>query len=109
MSGTLVNHAQAALYPPKKAYAVALEEYPVTLERLPYVPSANDALVDPGTARANVAATREKPDGTTERNWAKEHQHQTVSARPACLLACFVPARFLPPSQSPELAKTPHR
>jgi hypothetical protein len=85
MSGTLVNHAEAALYPPKKSYAVALEEYPVTLERLPYVPSANDALVDPGTARANIAPTREKPNGTTERNWAKDHQHQTASARLASL------------------------
>lgn len=52
----------------------------MTLERLPYVPSANDPLIDPGTARANYAPSREKPDGTTEHNWAKNHEHQTVSA-----------------------------
>lgn len=87
MSGTLINHAQSALNPPKKPYKVAIKEYPVTLERLPYVPSENDPLVDPGTARANYAPTEEKPDGTTEGNWAKNHQHQTVSPRPPVLPA----------------------
>lgn len=80
MSGTLINHAQAAFNPPAKPYKVAIKEYPVTLERLPYVPSENDPLVDAGTARAIIAPTREKPDGTTERNWVQNHQHQTVSS-----------------------------
>lgn len=94
MSGTLLNHAQAAPNPPNKPYKVAIEEYPVTLERLPYVPSDNDTLVDPGTARADYAPSREKPDGTTEHNWAKNHEHQTVS--------CPTHPLHLPPTSIPE-------
>ncbi|ROT43139.1 Caleosin-domain-containing protein [Sodiomyces alkalinus F11] len=31
-----------------------------------------------GTARANIAATYARPNGTTEGDWARRHQHQTV-------------------------------
>ncbi|MCJ1367545.1 hypothetical protein MMC16_006679 [Acarospora aff. strigata] len=78
MSGSPVKGAHAAINPIKEPYIVAIKEYPVTLERRPYVPSEHDPLVDPGTARATVAATRERPYGTTEHDWNKKHQHQTV-------------------------------
>jgi hypothetical protein len=34
-----------------------------------------------GTARANLAVSKEHPDGTTENGWASKHQHQTVSRK----------------------------
>ncbi len=66
-------------FPKEKPYSVAIKEVPVTEERKPYVPGRDDRLVDAGTARATVAASKESPNGTLERNWAQEHQHQTVS------------------------------
>ena len=67
--------------PPGKSYTIALKQYPVTLHRKPYVPDEHDPLVDPGTPRANIAPTTEKPDGTTEERWAELHRHQTVRRR----------------------------
>ncbi|KAI9816253.1 MAG: hypothetical protein M1827_001854 [Pycnora praestabilis] len=65
-------------FPVEKPYSVAIKEYPVTEERKPYVPKAGDVLRDAGTARATIAATNEKPNGTTENNWARDHAHQTI-------------------------------
>lgn len=31
-----------------------------------------------GTARAYIAATEDKPYGTTHKDWARNHSHQTV-------------------------------
>jgi hypothetical protein len=31
-----------------------------------------------GVARANLAATHDKPEGTTENDWAERHKHQSV-------------------------------
>lgn len=71
-------------FPPGKQYSIAIKEVPVTVERLPYYPKEGDRLQDPGTARANIAASNESPNGTTQDNWAHHHEHQTV--RPsACL------------------------
>lgn len=65
-------------YPPGKPYSVAIEEAPITYERLPYVPSEGDPLLDPGTVRATSAPSKERPHGSTE--WSKRHQDKTVSA-----------------------------
>ncbi|KAI9791618.1 MAG: hypothetical protein M1816_003704 [Peltula sp. TS41687] len=64
--------------PEGKPYAIALKQYPATVHRQLYTPDANDTLLDPGTARANIAPTRERPEGTTERNWKEEHRNETV-------------------------------
>ena len=51
-------------------------EQPVTIQRLPYVPSDGDLLVDAGTARATIAASKESPNGTP--GYAEKHQNKTV-------------------------------
>ncbi|THZ88711.1 Caleosin-domain-containing protein [Aureobasidium pullulans] len=65
-------------FPPGKQYSIAIKEVPVTVERLPYYPKDGDRLQDPGTARVNIAASNESPNGTIQDNWAEEHKHQTV-------------------------------
>ncbi|KAI9825733.1 MAG: hypothetical protein M1826_006917 [Phylliscum demangeonii] len=81
------HHARNTLDPDpdsgetRPSYATGLKAYPVTLQRPPYVPRPEDKLVDAGTPRANMAATAEKPDGTTEDGWMEKHQHQTVVAQ----------------------------
>jgi hypothetical protein len=61
-----------------KPYKISLPEVPITEQRKLYVPESDDKLIDPGTARATLAACRENPDGTSKDNWAKTHTHQTV-------------------------------
>ncbi|MCJ1381116.1 hypothetical protein MMC17_004225 [Xylographa soralifera] len=51
-------------------------EQPVTIQRLPYVPKDGDLLVDAGTARATIAASKESPNGTP--GYAEKHQNKTV-------------------------------
>ncbi|KAI1254998.1 hypothetical protein MGN70_003061 [Eutypa lata] len=54
-------------------------DVPVTREREPFIqPEDDQRLPHTGTARANVAATYEKPRGTTEDGWAKQHEDKTV-------------------------------
>lgn len=79
-SQELVNRLGKAIneYPRDKSYSVALEGVPVTIERLPYIPGPGDHLIDAGTARANVAASNEAPNGTLDDNWARDHSHETV-------------------------------
>jgi len=62
----------------EKPFKTKIFEQPVTNERKPYLPPPDSVLRNPGTARATIAASREKPNGTTEDNWAATHQHQTV-------------------------------
>jgi peroxygenase len=69
---------QISDFPPGKQYNIAISEVPVTVERLPYYPKEGDRLQDPGTARANIAASNESPNGTSQDNWAENHKHQTV-------------------------------
>ncbi|KAG9983277.1 Caleosin-domain-containing protein, partial [Aureobasidium melanogenum] len=69
---------QISDFPPGKQYSIAIKEVPVTVERLPYYPKDGDRLQDPGTARANIAASNESPNGTSQDDWAQNHQHQTV-------------------------------
>ena len=61
------------------AFKTEIPEQPVTQERQPYIPSAEDRLTDLGVARATIAASKEHPNGTTEDEYAQRHQHQTVS------------------------------
>ena len=61
-----------------KPYKVFVSSIPLTEKRKPYVPEAEDELIDAGTARATVAASRESPNGTQKDNWAKRHQDVTV-------------------------------
>ncbi|KAH9810512.1 Caleosin-domain-containing protein [Teratosphaeria destructans] len=68
-----VNH-----WPPQKPYTVCIDSVPVTIERLPHIWNEGDRLIDPGTARANIAPTNESPEGTLEDDWAERHKHLTV-------------------------------
>ena len=57
----------------------SIPEVPVTTERKPFVQTADDErLPHAGTARVNIAATHEKPYGTTADGWAAGHRDQTV-------------------------------
>ncbi|KAK1985445.1 Caleosin related protein-domain-containing protein [Colletotrichum cereale] len=57
----------------------SIPEVPVTVQRKPFVqPEHDQRLPHIGTPRANLAATYEKPNGTTANGWAQRHRHQTV-------------------------------
>lgn len=73
----LVGRAIEA-YPPGKSYATGIEEAPLTLEHSPYIPGDNEPLLDPGTARATTAASKEAPNGTVDGGWTRKHQDKTV-------------------------------
>ncbi|WZH42154.1 Caleosin related protein-domain-containing protein [Fusarium acuminatum] len=56
----------------------SIDTVPVTVERKPYQPGTDKPrLAHAGIARANLAATYERPEGTTEDDWARRHRHQT--------------------------------
>jgi len=63
-------------FPKTKPYKVAIASQPVTCQRIPYIPSSDTALVDPGVARATTAPTTESPHGST--SWAAQHSDKTV-------------------------------
>ena len=68
-----------------KPFQTSIKEQPVTEERKPWIQGTNSHLYHSGTARANVAASNEKPDGTTEDNYTKNRSNETVSyAGSAC-------------------------
>jgi len=56
----------------------SIQDVPVTKERIPYINTGGSDLEYAGTARANLAASAEVPQGTTQNGWAKQHSHQTV-------------------------------
>lgn len=59
----------------------SIKTVPVTEERKPFIqPEDDERLPHTGTARANIAATYEKPYGTTEGGWASRHADKTVSS-----------------------------
>ena len=64
----------------QKPFKTAIAEQPVTEERMPFLPPPESVLQDAGTARATLAASREKPNGTIEDGYADTHQNQTVHA-----------------------------
>lgn len=59
---------------------VSVPAVPVTVIRKPFIPRGDDdqKLPHTGTARVNIAASLERPHGTTEDGWARRHSHQTV-------------------------------
>ena len=59
-------------------FKTAIAEQPVTEERKPFLPPLKSILQNAGTARATLAASREKPNGTTGNGYADTHQNQTV-------------------------------
>ncbi|KAK0354698.1 hypothetical protein LTR91_012284 [Friedmanniomyces endolithicus] len=65
-------------YPPDKPYSVCVSTCPITVQRLPYIPTPNSPLLDPGTPRATTAPSTDSPHGTLQANWAARHTHQTV-------------------------------
>lgn len=62
----------------QEPFKTNIQEQPVTQERKPFAPQKGDRLANAGTPRATIAASEERPNGTTEGNYAKDHQHQTV-------------------------------
>ena len=62
-----------------KPFKISIKEQPVTEERVPWIKKRGDLLDNAGTARANIAATSEKPNGTVENNYAKDRSNKTVS------------------------------
>ncbi|KAJ9643958.1 hypothetical protein H2199_003824 [Coniosporium tulheliwenetii] len=65
-------------FPPDKPYRTSIKEAPVTFERIPYIPREGDPLIDPGTARAVVAASNDAPNGTEDGKWNEKHEGATV-------------------------------
>ena len=62
----------------QEPFKTAIAEQPVTKERIPFIPPPESVLQNAGTARATLAASREKPNGTTDNGYADSHQNQTV-------------------------------
>ncbi|KAK8127800.1 hypothetical protein PG984_008908 [Apiospora sp. TS-2023a] len=57
----------------------SIPEVPVTVERKPFSqPEDDERLPQAGVPRANIAASYEKPSGTTANGWAEGHKDQTV-------------------------------
>ncbi|KAG6053375.1 hypothetical protein E4U17_004755 [Claviceps sp. LM77 group G4] len=64
---------------PRPTFQSEIPDVPVTVERPLYSqPDDGRPLPDIGTARANLAATHDHPQGTNKNNWAERHQHQSV-------------------------------
>ncbi|QSZ31042.1 hypothetical protein DSL72_000603 [Monilinia vaccinii-corymbosi] len=59
-------------------FQTAIKECPVTEERLPFMEKGKKVLRDPGTARANEAASTEAPNGTEKDDYAERNKHLTV-------------------------------
>lgn len=74
----LVGKTNIENEPVDKPYCNSIAEAPITEQRKSFVPSSQDILVDPGTPRATLAASKESPNGTIEGDWAAKHQNQTV-------------------------------
>ncbi|KAF5548836.1 calcium-binding caleosin [Fusarium mexicanum] len=73
------SYSDALKVDPNSIIATSIDAVPVTVERKPYQPGVDKPrLAHAGVARANLAATHERPEGTTENDWARRHQDQTV-------------------------------
>ena len=81
-------------------FVTSIPEMPVTVQRRPFkqpdvdvrlhhagkmsiqqsqlIALFNQFILTKGTARANLASTEVRPEGTTEGDWARKHQKQTV-------------------------------
>ncbi|KAF8862579.1 Caleosin-domain-containing protein [Acephala macrosclerotiorum] len=63
----------------EEGFAVSIPEVPVTEQRGPFIEKEGDRkLKNPGTARANEAATTEAPHGATKNGRERDYKHQTV-------------------------------
>ncbi|TLD10914.1 hypothetical protein PgNI_05284 [Pyricularia grisea] len=60
------------------AIVTSIPEVPITEARKPWQPEDEDRLPHPGVGRANIAATYDRPEGTTDGDYAKNHSDQTV-------------------------------
>ncbi|KAI0077657.1 Caleosin-domain-containing protein [Panus rudis PR-1116 ss-1] len=54
----------------------SISTVPVTVQRPVW--TTHNQVHEAGIARANIAATEARPNGTTEDNYAKKHSHETV-------------------------------
>ncbi|ORY03318.1 Caleosin related protein-domain-containing protein [Clohesyomyces aquaticus] len=64
---------------PDDSFARAIPSVPDTEAYQPFIDlGSNPMLRHAGTARANIAPSTSAPSGTTEREWTKQHSHQTV-------------------------------
>lgn len=73
------SYSDALKVDPNSIITTSIDAVPVTVERKPYQPGVDKPrLAHAGVARANLAATHERPEGTTENDWAQRHQDQTV-------------------------------
>lgn len=59
-------------------FAISIPAIPTTVTRKPYYPSPDNALHNAGTARANIAADQDHPNGTTSNSYAQTHRNRTV-------------------------------
>ncbi|OIW30458.1 Caleosin-domain-containing protein [Coniochaeta ligniaria NRRL 30616] len=62
----------------KPSITTAVSMAPVTAERKPFIQLDDQRVSQAGVARANLAPTYDKPEGTTEDDWAERHKHQSV-------------------------------
>jgi len=62
-----------------KEFDIVIKQVPVTEQRKPFVQKDGDfKLEQPGTARANEAASVDAPVGTEKSNYSKNHRDETV-------------------------------
>ncbi|KAJ9133902.1 Caleosin-domain-containing protein [Coniochaeta hoffmannii] len=63
----------------ESSITTAVSMDPVTSARPPFVQLDDDQRVaQAGVARANLAPSYDKPEGTTDNDWAERHKHQSV-------------------------------
>lgn len=67
--------------PKARPFATSVPGQQITAKRPVFAASDADGLVHAGTARANIAASVEHPDGTTEDDFARRYEHLTVSLK----------------------------
>ncbi|GAA5998376.1 hypothetical protein JCM5350_005882 [Sporobolomyces pararoseus] len=64
--------------PAGKGFDTELDSLSSTREKPTVSKDLDQKLADPYVPRANIAATVEHPQGTTENNWAQEHKNESV-------------------------------
>lgn len=62
-------------------HRISIPEAPITEQYKAHTPPADSKLVNSGLVQATFAPTADAPYGTEKDDWAKQHQHQTVSYR----------------------------
>lgn len=62
-------------------HRISIPEAPITEEYKAHAPPVDSKLVNSGVVQATFAPTAHAPYGTEKDDWAKQHQHQTVSDR----------------------------